>query len=101
MTAPNEALAELVLEQRHSDWQSSGCCSEGRMLCLRYRCNHSFASGNKRTAAVSMAVFLGIDGCRLDPRLDEHYDAMVGIADGMTWDVGCLTIRAAENAKRG
>jgi death on curing protein len=45
-------------------------------------CNHALADGNKRLALFATAVFLHIDGYRLDLTDDEAFDLVMSIAAG-------------------
>ena len=44
--------------------------------------NHPFVDGNKRTALMSMIVFLGLNGLRLRARADALYGLVEGVATG-------------------
>lgn len=51
-------------------------------LCAGIARNHPFVDGNKRTAFVSMNVFLGMNGLRLDCDNAEVVDHMMMMASG-------------------
>jgi death on curing protein len=52
-------------------------------------CNHAFTDGNKRTAWMATAVFLGVNGHPLDDPLDEDAaeELMLAVATGAVRDV--------------
>ena len=45
--------------------------------------NHPFLDGNKRTALVVSITFVKLNGCDLDPPLDETYTTFLKIAEGL------------------
>jgi len=46
-------------------------------------CNHALVDGNKRLALLATAVFLRINGCRLDLTDDEAFDLTLSVAAGL------------------
>lgn len=46
--------------------------------------NHPFIDGNKRTAFLSIGLFLAINGFRLEADQPEAVTAMLGVASGLT-----------------
>ena len=46
--------------------------------------NHGYTDGNKRVGFVAMAVFLELNGCRLEAPEGEVVTTMLGVAAGRT-----------------
>jgi death-on-curing protein len=44
--------------------------------------NHPFADGNKRTGHAAMAMFLAINGYKIDASIDEQVDIILPVASG-------------------
>lgn len=44
--------------------------------------NHPFVDGNKRTGHAVMAMFLALNGYRIEASLDEQFDVILSIASG-------------------
>jgi death-on-curing protein len=52
---------------------------------FHFAANQGFADGNKRTAVIAAATFLGINGYEMTATEDELYDATMEVANGR-WD---------------
>ena len=61
--------------------------------------NHPYFDGNKRTAFVTMAVFMGLNGVRLDATQEDVVAVMLELADG-TLSEASLAAWAREHAIR-
>ncbi len=44
--------------------------------------NHPFADGNKRTGHAAMAMFLAINGYKIDANIDEQAEIILSVASG-------------------
>ena len=44
--------------------------------------NHPFADGNKRTGHAAMAMFLALNGCKIDASIDEQTEIILSVAAG-------------------
>ena len=44
--------------------------------------NHPFADGNKRTGHATMAMFLAINGYKIDAGIDEQTEIILSVASG-------------------
>jgi death-on-curing protein len=44
--------------------------------------NHPFVDGNKRTGHAAMAMFLALNGYRIDASMNEQYETIISVASG-------------------
>jgi death-on-curing protein len=44
--------------------------------------NHPFVDGNKRTGHAAMAMFLALNGYRIDASMNEQYEPIISVASG-------------------
>ena len=69
-----------------SEWLYPSLFDMAAAYLIHLALNHPFVDGNKRTAWVSMRIFLRLNGFRLKPRRKDAVQLVVHIAEGQMRD---------------
>ena len=87
----DEGVVESALARPRNRWAYDGV-TDIAALAVAYgfglTCGHGYVDGNKRIGFVAMAVFLDINGWRLDAPEPEVVRVMVAVAGGELGEAG-------------